>query len=187
MAQTLLGFDFGRLRIGVAQGNTVTCTAQALTIVAAQPPERCWREIMALVAEWAPALLVVGRPVPDERVSNIPATARRCEDFARELAQRTGLPVELLDESGSTLEAQSLLRARQTGGRGASRRDPAGAAARGVVPAAFRRTAATQGDDAEAAAVILRQYLSGPRSGEPAHPVSPRDCPSDPLPPSMTG
>ncbi len=177
MARTLLGFDFGRVRIGVAQGNTVTGTAQALTIIDSEPVELRWRRIAALVTEWEPALLVVGRPVPDERASNIRETARRCEQFADQLAQRTGLPVELLDESGSTVEAQALLRARHTGaaGRGAPRRAPK------------RRPAVIQGDDAEAAAVILRQYLSGSHGGEPARAIAAHDGPSAPPHASITG
>jgi putative Holliday junction resolvase len=146
--QTLLGFDFGRLRIGVAVGNTVTGTARALTIVDTEPLERRWAAIASLVDEWRPDALVVGRPAWHEGNgasgaeaveggkaaddSNVRETAARCERFARQLAGRFRLPVELVDESGSSLEAAAALAA----GR---RRGP---------------------DDAEAAAIILRQYLS---------------------------
>ena len=152
--RTLHGFDFGRLRIGVAVGNTVTQTARALAIVEAEPLERRWKAIASLIDEWRPDLLVVGRPaVPagdggppaDEAQrkdaapgaeaanrSNVHETAARCERFARQLAGRFRLPVEFVDESGSSLEAAAALAAR--GRRGA--------------------------DDAEAAAIILRQYLS---------------------------
>ncbi len=152
MPQRLLGFDFGRLRIGVAVGNTVTQTAEALTVVDAEPLDRRWRAIASLIDEWRPDVLVVGRPaVPagndasgadgaqgsdaGERGadgSNVRETAARCERFARQLAGRFRLPVEFVDESGSSIEAAASLAAR--GRRGA--------------------------DDAEAAAIILRQYLS---------------------------
>jgi len=124
--QTLLGFDFGRLRIGVAVGNTVTQTARALAIVETEPLERRWKAIGAFIDEWRPDVLVVGRPANDHE------TAARCERFARQLSGRFRLPVELVDESGSSLEAAAALAAQ--GRRGA--------------------------DDAEAAAIILRQYLS---------------------------
>jgi len=147
--QTLLGFDFGRLRIGVAVGNTVTGTARALTIVDTEPLERRWAAIASLVEEWRPDALVVGRPAwhggsgasgagsvaggeAAAEGSNVRETAARCERFARQLAGRFRLPVELVDESGSSLEAAAAL-------------------------AADRRHGP---DDAEAAAIILRQYLS---------------------------
>ncbi len=63
MPRTLLGFDFGRLRIGVAVGNTLTGSARALTIVDADPLEQRWQAIAALIDEWRPDALVVGRPV----------------------------------------------------------------------------------------------------------------------------
>ncbi|MBW7925029.1 MAG: Holliday junction resolvase RuvX [Burkholderiaceae bacterium] len=133
MPQTLLGFDFGRLRIGVAVGNTVTCTAEALAIVDAEPLAQRWKAIAALVEQWRPDVLVVGRPaVCPAGSDNVRETAARCERFARQLSGRFRLPVELVDESGSSLEAEAVLAAR--GRRGA--------------------------DDAEAAAIILRQYLS---------------------------
>lgn len=162
MAQTLLGFDFGRIRIGVAVGNTVTGTAEALEIVDSEPLAKRWKAIAALVEQWRPDVLVVGRPfapsgeaanppgtpspddadTPATEASNVRETAARCERFARQLAGRFRLPVELVDESGSSMEAAALLAARA--GVGGRRRRGAGAGA----------------DDAEAAAIILRQYLS---------------------------
>ncbi len=144
MPQTLLAFDFGRLRIGIAVGNTVTSTARALTIVDSEPLDRRWKAIAALVDEWRPDALVVGRPVSHAddvavgdaaQASNVRETAARCERFARQLAGRFRLPVELVDESGTSLEAAAT-------------------------PAAFRNAGGA--DDAEAAAIILRQYLSHP-------------------------
>lgn len=139
MPQTLLGFDFGRLRIGVAVGNTVTGTADALAIVAAEPVEQRWSAIGALIAQWRPDALVVGRPAASaDDTSNVPETAARCERFARQLSGRFNLPVEFVDESGSSLEAAAHLASRPR-----------------------RRGSAPSHDDAEAAAIILRQYLSG--------------------------
>lgn len=161
MARTLLGFDFGRLRIGVAVGNTVTGTADALTIIESEPLGERWKAIASLVEQWRPDALVVGRPaVPSEErddgdaaeASNVRDTAARCERFARQLAGRFRLPVELVDESGTSLEAAAALAARRRSGTGK------GAAA---VPGGRRERAAHNGaDDAEAAAIILRQYLS---------------------------
>ncbi len=182
MAQTLLGFDFGRIRIGVAVGNTVTGTAEALAIVDSEPLEKRWKEISTLVEQWRPDVLVVGRPAvpsgeaavapslgatsspavsaPDEASapaadeSNIRETAARCERFARQLAGRFQLPVELVDESGSSLEAAAMLAARRRAEPGEHAVRRAGAGQR------RRRTTQPEADDAEAAAIILRQYLS---------------------------
>ena len=64
--RTLLGFDFGEVRIGVAVGNTLTESAQALTVLASVPTRERFERIARLIAEWQPAALVVGRPVhPD--------------------------------------------------------------------------------------------------------------------------
>jgi len=163
LAQTLLGFDFGRIRIGVAVGNTVTGSAEALAIVDSEPLEKRWKEIAALIEQWRPDVLVVGRPAlhGEDSVgdgapvdSNVRETAARCERFARQLAGRFRLPVELVDESGSSLEAAAVLAARRRAGAD----DHAGLRAR--TGQRRRRGAQPEADDAEAAAIILRQYLS---------------------------
>lgn len=143
MAETLLGFDFGIRRIGVAVGNSLTGAARALRIVPSEPLAARWATIAGLVAEWQPQRLVVGRPRhPDG--APLPVTPM-CERFARQLAGRFGLPVEMVDENFSSLEARAELDAAHAAGR--SR-------------AADRRAGANAPVDAEAAAVILRQYLS---------------------------
>lgn len=176
MPQTLLGFDFGRIRIGVAVGNTVTDTARALAIVDSEPLDERWKSIATLIEQWRPDVLVVGRPVPSSAEatgsqlssgatgppavdeSNVHETAARCERFARQLAGRFRLPVALVDESGSSMEAAAALAARRR-----MRVDgPAGADAHAAAKSGRRRKRTTQSeaDDAEAAAIILRQYLS---------------------------
>jgi len=144
VAETLLGFDFGTRRIGVAVGNTLTGSARPLCIVACEPVADRWTAIAALVAGWQPQRLVVGRPRhPDG--APLPVTSR-CERFARQLGGRFGLPVELVDENFSSVEARA---------------DRAPTQPRGLGPDRVRR--AGEPVDAEAAAVILRQYLSSRR------------------------
>ena len=145
MAETLLGFDFGIRRIGIAVGNTLTGASRPLCIVASEPLAARWTAVAALVAEWQPQRLVVGRPGhPDG--APLPVTPR-CERFARQLEGRFGLPVELVDENFSSVEARSERAGAREGAR-------AGA------PGPSRRVRASEPIDAEAAAVILRQYLS---------------------------
>ncbi|MCO5108016.1 MAG: Holliday junction resolvase RuvX [Burkholderiaceae bacterium] len=145
MPETLLGFDFGIRRIGVAVGNTLTGATRPLRVVATEPVAARWAAIAALVAEWHPQRLVVGRPRhPDG--APLPVTPR-CERFARQLEGRFGLPVELVDENFSSVEVRA---------------DRAMAADAGVaaIAGSGRRSRASEPIDDEAAAVILRQYLS---------------------------
>ncbi|MDN5865296.1 MAG: Holliday junction resolvase RuvX [Gammaproteobacteria bacterium] len=115
--QTVLGFDFGTRRIGVAVGETVTGTAHALACLHGKadsaPP---WPAILNLVREWRPGRLVVGRPRHlDGRDSTFTQSAR---DFADELGRRAQLPVELWDEALSTEAARETLAGqRQQGAR----------------------------------------------------------------------
>ena len=100
--QTLLAFDFGLKRTGVAVGNTLTRAAQPLTTVTAEGDAR-FAPIAQLIAEWQPAALVVGVPFhPDGAEHDNTYRARR---FARQLHGRFGLPVFEVDERYSTTEA----------------------------------------------------------------------------------
>lgn len=134
-ADTVLCFDFGERRIGVAVGNALLGSARPLALVEEPVVERRFARIAGLIREWQPQRLVVGRPgdglaTADE--PGLPRSVARCERFARQLQGRFGLPVEFVDERYSTLEAQ----------QGLARGEP---------------------DDAEAAAIILRQYFDEQR------------------------
>jgi putative Holliday junction resolvase len=107
-AATVLAFDFGTRRIGVAVGNTVTRHAHPLTTIAAEANAERFAAIAALVREWQPARLVVGLPVhADGTEHDMTARARR---FARQLEGRLGLPVVLVDERWTSAEARTRLR-----------------------------------------------------------------------------
>lgn len=100
--QTLLAFDFGLKRTGVAAGNTLTRGAEPLRSIAAEGDAR-FAPIAALIAEWQPAALVVGIPChPDGAPHD---NTRRAQRFARQLHGRFGLPVHEVDERYSTTEA----------------------------------------------------------------------------------
>ena len=102
---TLLAFDFGTRRVGVAAGNTLLRTAQPLRTVAAEGDAR-WAAIAALIAEWQPDALVVGVPFhPDGAPHD---NTRRAQRFARQLHGRFGLPVHAVDERYTTTEARSM-------------------------------------------------------------------------------
>jgi putative Holliday junction resolvase len=102
----LLAFDFGLKRIGVATGNGLTRTAAPLTtlVSAGEPP---WTEIDALIAEWRPDLVVVGRPGPESDPSLLAALGQ----FIENLNERYSLAVEEVDESYTSTAAEERLRA----------------------------------------------------------------------------
>jgi putative Holliday junction resolvase len=130
---TLLGFDFGERRLGVAVGETETRLAHPIAAIAEEATEARFAAIERLVSEWHPAGFVVGLPRhPDGGEHEI---ARLAGKFARRLNARFGLPVAFVDETLTSAEAQTRLR--EAGGR-----------------------ATRAGDlDAHAAAVILQSYL----------------------------
>lgn len=102
--QTLLGFDYGSRRIGVAVGQRITRTASALTTLAALDGQPDWHEIETLIATWQPDALVVGLPLTlDGSHSD---TTRAAERFARRLHGRFHLPAYLHDERLSSHAAE---------------------------------------------------------------------------------
>lgn len=107
MPQTLLGFDYGRLRTGVAVGQTLTGTASALITLKARNNKPDWDGIDKLISEWQPDGLVVGVPVHmDGTEQEMTKTARK---FGRQLKARYNLPVYEADERLSSAEAEQNL------------------------------------------------------------------------------
>jgi putative Holliday junction resolvase len=106
---TLLGFDYGTKKIGVAVGQTVTRTASPLTTLRHRGQKPDWAAIEALVREWRPEAAVLGLPhnMDDTEEETLAAPVRR---FARQLAGRFGIPVHLVDERLTTLAAERALR-----------------------------------------------------------------------------
>jgi putative Holliday junction resolvase len=100
----LVAFDFGLRRIGIATANRETRTASPLTTLRAdrEPP---WSEIDRVIDDWRPAQLVVGVP-EGEGAETI---ARRARAFAATLVERYGLPVGTVDETLTSVAAQSDL------------------------------------------------------------------------------
>lgn len=110
---TLMAFDFGHRRIGVAVGQTLTGTASAEAVVAvAKEPD--WWTIEGLVEAWRPVALIVGLPLDaDGGETNMSSDARR---FGAQLKQRHGLQVLYEDERLTSFDAeQRFVEARARG------------------------------------------------------------------------
>lgn len=136
--RTVLAFDFGIRRIGVAVGEPETGTAHPLPAIVALGTAARLAQVASLTEEWRPSAIVVGLPLGEDGTPH--EMTRRAERFARQLEQRFGLPVARVDERYSSVEAESRTRA-----------------------AAGRRAAARLSRlkllDSHAAQVILEQYL----------------------------
>jgi putative Holliday junction resolvase len=112
---TVLAFDFGTRRIGVAVGNTLLRVAHPLATIDDESSTRRFTAIAALVDEWKPGMLVVGVPVHADGTPH--AMTARARRFARQLHGRHRLPVVEADERWTTQDAQSALDAAGRGGR----------------------------------------------------------------------
>ena len=114
--ETIIAFDFGARRIGVAVGQQVTNSANPLETVANGTDGPDWQRIEQIIREWRPQRLIVGMPVHADGSPS--ETGQLAASFADALAQFE-LPVEKVDERYSSLEAQAALKAqRERGLRG---------------------------------------------------------------------
>ena len=106
--QTLLAFDFGLQRTGVAVGNTLSGGARPLTTIVAEENVKRFAAVEALIAEWRPERLLVGLPLaPDGAETEMSKRARR---FGNQLHGRFGLPVEFGDERYSSAVAEDAMK-----------------------------------------------------------------------------
>ncbi len=104
---SLMGFDYGTAKIGIAIGQTVTGTATPLTTLRAVHQKPDWESISKLIKEWLPEALVVGLPYDlDDSEAEIAGRARR---FARQLEGRYHLPVHMAEERLTSMIARQQL------------------------------------------------------------------------------
>jgi len=138
--ETLLAFDYGTQRLGVAIGNTLTGMVRPLAIIAVRSADDAIGRAMDLVDQWRPDRIVVGRPWGGEGAGEPVPTTRRAERFVRRLQGRSRLPVAMVDERYSSMEARQRMREQH--------RD-------GLLDGDLR-----DDDDAHAAVVILEQFFA---------------------------
>lgn len=104
---TVLAFDFGTKRIGVAVGETMLGNAKPLTTISVEANAARFAAIDKLVAEWQPERFVVGLPLSSEGEAH--EMTARAQRFGRQLEARYPLPVTLVDERFSSTEAEARL------------------------------------------------------------------------------
>ena len=110
IATTVIGFDYGRKNIGVAVGQTLTRSANALTVLryseTKQSKAVVFKQIKQLINEWKPSKLIIGWPLNmDDTESELCAEVRK---FADRLKAENNLPIEFVDERLTSREAKSV-------------------------------------------------------------------------------
>ncbi len=96
----VLGFDFGTRMIGVAFGQSITGTAQPLTVLINNSQQPLWRQIEPLILNWQPTHLLVGLPTNmDDSPS---AITQLTEQFIQHLRNHCDLEIVAIDERLST-------------------------------------------------------------------------------------
>ncbi|MDR1935276.1 MAG: Holliday junction resolvase RuvX [Candidatus Accumulibacter sp.] len=105
---SLLAFDFGTKRIGVAVGELELAQAHPLTTIRGEGNAPRFSAIAALIEKWQPVRLVVGLPLALDGAPH--AMSARCVRFANQLRGRFGLPVDYAEERLSSFEAEERLR-----------------------------------------------------------------------------
>ncbi len=104
MSQTILAFDFGEKRIGVAVGNTITKTAEPLKIIQEKNQDQRFKAIELIITEWQPQILVVGLPThPDGAEHEMTQKATR---FGNQLKGRFQKEVVWVDERYTSVSVE---------------------------------------------------------------------------------
>jgi putative Holliday junction resolvase len=106
--QTLLAFDYGQRRIGVAVGQTLTQSARPLVVLKMNKNKKIpWQQIHQYITEWQPQALVLGLSQHVDGSEN--KITQAIIKFKTELEQRYQLPVHLVDETLTSVAAQAYL------------------------------------------------------------------------------
>ena len=143
-----LALDVGTVRIGVARSDALGMLAVPLDAVPAG--DGAWAAVAALVAEWEAVAVFVGLPLHLSGAES--GSSGLAREWAARLAERIDVPVRLIDERLSTVQAQRALR---EGGRSTRQ-------SRSVI-------------DSASAVMVLQSVLdaqarTGALPGEPVHP-----------------
>lgn len=105
--RTILAFDFGEKRIGVAVGNEELGLAHPLATISDEDTARRFDSIFKLIEEWQPVLLIVGLPTHADGAEH--GLTRLSRRFARRLEGRFGIKTVLVDERYTSISARAAL------------------------------------------------------------------------------
>jgi putative holliday junction resolvase len=142
---TVLGFDVGARRIGVAIGSGFGLGARALAVIDVRDDQIDWPAVERLYREWRPAGFIVGDPMTLDGGDQ--PIRERARAFAQTLRTKFALPVAMMDERNSSQEAAQRFAADRADGK-RKRRD-------------------AELLDALAAAVIVERWLASPQDATP--------------------
>lgn len=132
-----MALDAGTVRVGVAVSDPLGLTAQPHSSLARRAPDLL-ETIRSLVESLDVERLVVGLPTSLDGTEG--ASAADARQFAAEVAEATGLEVQMIDERFSTVTAEKAM-----------------------IEAGARRSERRAARDRVAAAVFLQSYLDGAR------------------------
>ena len=139
---TVMAFDFGSKRIGVAVGHTEVRQSNPLQVVRNIHGRPEWELIEKLVAEWQPVAFVVGLPLTEDNTEQPQIVLSAA--FAKHLKKKYSRPVYRIDERFTSIEASGVLAENRRRGK---------------------RRKTNHGDtDKIAAALILEQWLNNPKT-----------------------
>ena len=98
-----IGIDFGLTNIGIAVGQSITCTASALKTLH-NTTKFSWEQLDEIIKQWQPEAIVIGRPLTEEGLEQL--TTKQAHNFAKKLKKRYKLPIHEIDERYSSMAAQ---------------------------------------------------------------------------------
>lgn len=134
----VLGIDLGKKRIGLAVSDEQAEIAFPSGTLASRGKRHDLQALCALITEREIGRVVIGLPLHMDGRRG--PEAEKAQKFAKDLAKTAGIPVDLLDERWTSLEAERLM-------RGTSKKKRASKRNQGTV-------------DEMAASIILRTYLA---------------------------
>jgi len=102
-----MGLDIGSKRIGVAISDLLKMTARPLLTLQRESPEKDVQRLLELAQQQNVSLIVVGRPLKMSGARS--EILDLVERFADELAERSALRFDWVDERLSTKEAEALM------------------------------------------------------------------------------
>ncbi len=113
--KTIIGFDFGTKKIGIAKANTLTKLASGLETLHYTNDKNLWSQLDKIIADWKPNKIILGIPVHMDGKEQ-PIT-KLAQAFSKSLLQHYNLPVQHVDERLTSVEAKSIIKQQKQAGK----------------------------------------------------------------------